>query len=58
MLKFTRRVGETFFIGDGITITVIKIEGKKTTLGISAPSDVKVMRSELIQIATTSPDRK
>lgn len=47
MLVLSRKVDEAIQIGDDITITVIKVKGNTVRLGISAPSDVRVMRKEL-----------
>ena len=48
MLVLTRKPQEKIRIGDDITITVIKTKGKGVRLGIEAPSDVSVMRGELL----------
>lgn len=47
MLIITRRAGEAVNIGDKITVTVLAKEGGGLRLGIDAPRDVKVLRSEL-----------
>jgi len=47
MLILSRRPGESIQIGD-VTITVSKIFPHRVKLGIEAPSDVSIMRSELI----------
>jgi carbon storage regulator CsrA len=42
-------------IGDDITLVISKIEGNRVSIGIEAPRDVKIMRSELtIESTTTS----
>ena len=48
MLALSRKKGETIVIGDGIRITVLEVQGNSTRLGISAPREVSVMRSELL----------
>ena len=45
MLQITRRLGQSFKIGDDITITVIR-DGKQVKLGIDAPKDVPVVRDD------------
>ena len=41
MLVLTRKIGETFVVGDDITVTVVDIiGGNKVRLGINAPSHV------------------
>jgi carbon storage regulator CsrA len=47
MLVLTRKQQEKICIGDGITITVLKMKGKSVRLGIDAPAEVKVIRGEL-----------
>lgn len=49
-LTLSRKVGESIDIGDGLLkITVTEVRGDKVRLSISAPREMKVMRSELIQ---------
>ncbi len=36
-------------IDDRITITVVEVDGGRVRLGIQAPREVPVMRSELVQ---------
>ena len=49
MLILTRRVGEDLVIGDNITVTVLGIKGNQARIGISAPIDVTVHRSEVYE---------
>ena len=46
MLILTRKVGETVLIGENIRITVVQIRGKQIRLGIEAPPDLLVLRTE------------
>ena len=55
MLVLTRRPGESLIVGEGIEIQVIRIEGDRVVIGIVAPPDVTVVRSELIRRAAGSP---
>lgn len=48
MLVLTRKPQEKIRIGDNITITVIKTKGQGVRLGIEAPSDVSILRGELV----------
>jgi len=48
MLVLTRRTDESVYIDENIRITVIRIENNKVRLGITAPPDVKVLRTELL----------
>jgi carbon storage regulator len=47
MLVLSRKEGERLVIGDNITLVISKIAGNRVTIGIEAPKDVKIMRSEL-----------
>ncbi|MDY1417957.1 carbon storage regulator CsrA [Pseudomonas aeruginosa] len=49
MLILTRRPGQTLHIGDNITITVLGSQGDQVRLGITAPDDVAIHRSEIYQ---------
>ena len=50
MLVLTRKVGESFVIGDDITITVVRVVGGGVRIGIEAPDDCQVMRQELQEL--------
>jgi carbon storage regulator len=45
MLVLTRKEGEKIFIGENIVITVVRGSGVK--IGIDAPKEVSIVRSEL-----------
>ncbi|PQO48126.1 carbon storage regulator [Blastopirellula marina] len=47
MLVLTRKQQQQIQIGEGVTITILKVKGNTVRIGIDAPSDVKVVRSEL-----------
>lgn len=47
MLIITRREGESIFIGNDIEIVFLEM-GSRVRVGISAPCDVNVVRTELI----------
>ena len=47
MLILSRKIGEKILITGDITITVVRIEGDKVRLGISAPDHIIVNREEL-----------
>lgn len=47
MLILTRKKNETIHIGDGISVTVIRVSGNKVRLGVTAPRELRVMRIEL-----------
>ena len=47
MLVLTRQLDQSIVIGDDIQITVVEVKGDKIRLGIKAPRDVQVHRSEI-----------
>lgn len=47
MLVLSRKKNESIIINDHIIITVVEIRGDKVRLGIQAPTDVPVHRSEV-----------
>jgi len=48
MLLLTRRKGESIVIDGGIVITVDRLRGASVRLGIEAPPNVRIVRSELL----------
>ena len=49
MLVLSRGEGQVIKIGDNIRVTIVEVRGDKVRVGIDAPRDVQVMRSELLQ---------
>jgi len=50
MLILGRKQGEEIKISEDITITILSVtEGGNVRLGITAPKDVTVVRSELVE---------
>lgn len=50
MLVLTRTVGTSFEMPSlGIKVTVVAVKGSKILLGVEAPRDVDVLRSELLE---------
>jgi len=47
MLVLSRKIGEKLVIGDNITVVVSRVAGNRVTLGIEAPTDVRIIRGEL-----------
>lgn len=47
MLALSRKRGETIVIGDGITVTVLAVDGDRVKLGVVAPAEVPVHREEV-----------
>ncbi len=48
MLVLTRRVGESIKIGEDIIVTMVQIAPGKVRLGIQAPAEQVIMRTELL----------
>ncbi|MCC7419276.1 MAG: carbon storage regulator CsrA [Planctomycetaceae bacterium] len=49
MLVLSRKKNESIVIDDRIVITIVEIRGDKVRLGIEAPRDVSVHRSEVFE---------
>lgn len=56
MLVLSRKKGEQINIGDGITITVVEVQGQRIKLGIQAPDSYRILRAELPREEPTSPN--
>jgi carbon storage regulator len=49
MLVLSRKPNQSIRIGNNINITVVRIKGNTIQLGIDAPKEVHVVRSELLE---------
>lgn len=47
MLVVSRKPNQSIKIGENIKVTVLGVSGNRVRLGISAPDDVRILRSEL-----------
>lgn len=47
MLVLSRKVNESIILGDNIEIKILAIEGEQVKIGIEAPKNVKIHRSEV-----------
>lgn len=47
MLVLSRKKNESIIVNDSIVITVVEIRGDKVRLGIEAPKEVPIHRSEV-----------
>ncbi len=47
MLILSRRAGEAFFVGEDVEIIILETRGDKVKIGINAPPQVNLARSEL-----------
>ena len=53
MLVLSRREGERIHIGDDVVITIVLLENNRVRIGIDAPREVSIRRSELERIENT-----
>ena len=49
MLVLTRKVNESITIHNNITVSILEIKGNQIRLGIKAPDDVPVYRTEIYE---------
>lgn len=49
MLVLTRKLSQSITVGDDMKITVLSIEGDRVSIGIEAPREVRIFRSELLE---------
>ena len=47
MLILTRSPGETWMVGDDVTVTVLGVKGSQVRISIKAPNEVAVHREEI-----------
>jgi len=53
VLTLTRSVGEKLIIAPDIEITIIRVHRRQVKLGIIAPKQIKIYRSELCRVEAT-----
>ncbi|AFV02595.1 Carbon storage regulator [Dehalobacter sp. UNSWDHB] len=49
MLVLSRKINERIMIGDNIEIVVVAVVGDQVRIGIEAPKDIKILRSEVYE---------
>ena len=49
VLVLARKLDESIVIGDNITVKIISVENGVVKLGIDAPQEISIMRSELLE---------
>lgn len=47
MLVLSRKVGQQVKIGDSIIVTITRIGGQAVRIGVEAPRDMAIVRSEI-----------
>ena len=50
MLVLTRKANESITIGNHVTVTVLGIRGGQVRIGIDAPRDMPVNRTEIVEV--------
>ena len=50
MLVLQRRVGESICVGEEIEVRILSIRNRQVKIGVIAPKDVEIRRSELEEI--------
>ena len=60
MLVLTRKIGESFYIGEHaeVTVKVLTNDGYNIRLGIDAPQEVLIFRSELVSNKPSQQEKK
>ncbi|UWG98307.1 carbon storage regulator CsrA [Dehalobacter sp. DCM] len=49
MLVLSRKIDQKIIINDNIEITIVAVSGDQVRIGINAPKDVKILRSEVVE---------
>ena len=57
MLILSRKAGDSLMIDGGVRIVVLGVEGGSVRLGIDAPTDVRVMRGEILKQVARENER-
>ena len=58
MLVLTRRSNQSIMIGDDIEVSVLSVMGDKVRLGIDAPANIPVFRTEIYLEIQSQEDEK
>ena len=48
MLVLSRKLGQSLRVGNGVRITVVKIDNNSVRIGVEAPQDVPIRRQEIV----------
>ncbi len=55
MLVLSRKSMQRIQIGGSVVVTVLEIRGNTVRIGIDAPKEIHVLRSELLEVTTELP---
>jgi carbon storage regulator len=59
MLVLTRKPNQSIMIGDDIEVSVLSVAGEKVRIGIHAPQDVPVFRTEIyVELEQSQPHER
>ena len=47
MLVLSRKLGQSFHVGEDVRITIVKIDRNSVRIGIHAPDEVSIQREEI-----------
>lgn len=56
MLVLSRKAGEALNINGEVEIKIVEISSDKVKIGINAPDNVRILRSELLQTMNENKD--
>lgn len=54
MLVLSRKVGEKIFIGENISVTIVRVAQGVVRLGVEAPTHLPIVREEIRNVETAS----
>ena len=56
MLVLSRKLGQSFHVGEEVRVTIVKIDRNAVRIGIDAPDDIPVQREEIaFELPRTRP---
>ena len=58
MLVLSRKVGEKILIGDGISVTIVRVAQGIVRVGVEAPADMPIVREEIKDRLAEGPSRR